>query len=183
MYQYVLNHRAKRKEEIVYVMGGKCQLCGYCKCIKALECHHINPEEKEEDFGNLCKNWENIKIELKKCVLVCANCHREIHDNINQYLDLQSSFDEKKAEEISLKISQLKSRKIFYCKNCGKIISSYHNLCKECSAYSKRKVERPSHEQLKNDMKTMSMAAIGKKYGVTDNAVRKWLKKYRETEE
>jgi hypothetical protein len=41
-----------------------------------------------------------------------------------------------------------------------------------------RKVERPSHEQLLSDVSEMSMLAVGRKYGVSDNAVRKWLRWY-----
>jgi hypothetical protein len=41
-----------------------------------------------------------------------------------------------------------------------------------------RKVERPSYEQLKQDVRTMSMLAVGRKYGVSDNAVRKWIRWY-----
>lgn len=178
MYQYVLNHRKKRKEDIVYVMGGKCALCGYDKCLRALECHHIDPEEKDKDFGNLCLNWEAISNELKKCVLLCANCHREVHDSIETYLDLKSSYDTTKAKEVEERIIDLKVHKVFYCKNCGKEISRSHIRCPKCNAEVNRKVERPSYEQLKEDMKDMSMCAIGRKYGVTDNAVRKWLKKY-----
>lgn len=61
--------------------GGICQCCGYNKYIGALEFHHINPDEK--DFGisvkGYTRSWENNKRELDKCVLVCSNCHREIH--------------------------------------------------------------------------------------------------------
>ena len=41
-----------------------------------------------------------------------------------------------------------------------------------------RKVERPSYEQLLDDVRTMSFLAVGRKYGVTDNAVRKWIRWY-----
>lgn len=41
-----------------------------------------------------------------------------------------------------------------------------------------RKVERPSYEQLRRDVAAMSMCAVGRKYGVSDNAVRKWLRAY-----
>lgn len=64
--------------------GGKCQCCGYNKYVGALEFHHINSEEK--DFGISAKgytrSWKRVKEELDKCILVCANCHREIHGNI-----------------------------------------------------------------------------------------------------
>lgn len=64
--------------------GGKCQVCGYNKCVGALEFHHINSEEK--DFGVSAKgytrSWDKVREEIDKCVLVCANCHREIHAGI-----------------------------------------------------------------------------------------------------
>ena len=64
-------------------LGGKCQICGYDKCQNALHFHHINPEEKKftiSDAGSR-KSFtkEEIDAEIKKCVLVCANCHAEIH--------------------------------------------------------------------------------------------------------
>ncbi len=66
--------------------GGCCQLCGYNRCSRALSFHHKDPKEK--DFGlsvrGLTRSWEKIQAELDKCVLVCANCHMEIHDGIRK---------------------------------------------------------------------------------------------------
>lgn len=80
----VQNRRDKTKLMAIAYKGGKCQCCGYNKCNSALEFHHINSEEK--DFGISAKgytrSWESIKKELNKCVLVCANCHREIHEEL-----------------------------------------------------------------------------------------------------
>ena len=61
--------------------GSKCEKCGYNKCSEALEFHHKNPEEKDFNLSdrNLILDWQEIKKELDKCILVCANCHREIH--------------------------------------------------------------------------------------------------------
>ena len=61
--------------------GSKCEKCGYNKCSEALEFHHKNPEEKDFNLSdrNLILDWQEIKKELDKCVVVCANCHREIH--------------------------------------------------------------------------------------------------------
>ena len=61
--------------------GNKCKYCGYDRCIEALEFHHINPDEKDFSISdrNIKLDWEEIKKELDKCVLVCSNCHREIH--------------------------------------------------------------------------------------------------------
>ena len=69
------------KQWAVEYKGGKCQICGYNKCIEALELHHTNPAEKDFNLSdrNIPLDWEVIKKELDKCILVCANCHREIH--------------------------------------------------------------------------------------------------------
>ena len=59
----------------------KCKKCSYNKCSEALEFHHKNPEEKDFNISdrNLILDWQEIKKELDKCILVCANWHREIH--------------------------------------------------------------------------------------------------------
>jgi len=72
----------KRKElkiKAVQYMGGKCKRCGYDKYIGALEFHHVR-ENKDKDIHDLLdkSTWEKLQKELQKCILVCANCHREI---------------------------------------------------------------------------------------------------------
>lgn len=61
--------------------GGKCQICGYRKCLEAMEFHHMVTSDKT--FGisekGYTRGWEKVKKELDKCVMLCANCHREIH--------------------------------------------------------------------------------------------------------
>ncbi len=79
----VIKWRKNKKIKLVEYKGGKCEICGYNKCIEALEFHHRNPEEKEFHISH--KNVKNIEIyfkEVDKCILVCANCHREIHAGI-----------------------------------------------------------------------------------------------------
>ena len=79
----VSKRRRKLKEMSVEYKGGKCIICGYNRCIGALEFHHLDPNEK--DFGisssGTTKSWERIKEELDKCICVCSNCHKEIHNN------------------------------------------------------------------------------------------------------
>lgn len=61
-------------------LGGKCNLCGYHRCVGSLHFHHRDPNEKSLDWNTLRHhNWERLKVELDKCDLVCANCHGEIH--------------------------------------------------------------------------------------------------------
>lgn len=72
-----------RKLHLIEYLGGKCEMCGYDKNIAALEFHHKNPEEKsfQLDSRHLSNtNVELIKKEADKCLLICANCHRELHN-------------------------------------------------------------------------------------------------------
>ena len=88
--EYLKKAVSKRRKEIrkmaLEYSGGKCAICGYNKCIKALEFHHINNDSK--DFGisskGYTRSWIEIKKELNKCILLCANCHREVHEGITQ---------------------------------------------------------------------------------------------------
>jgi len=76
-------NRIKIDGNIVEYKGGKCVQCGYNKNMKALVFHHINPNEKEFSLsGCHCISWKRIKKELDKCILLCANCHIEEHDNV-----------------------------------------------------------------------------------------------------
>lgn len=81
-----LMHEIRKKIEAVNLMGGKCQVCGYNKCIGALDFHHIDPSTKEHGWSTLRKQSRKTVLgEIKKCILVCANCHREIHYNEYDY--------------------------------------------------------------------------------------------------
>lgn len=68
---------------IVY-KGGRCQTCGYNKCDSALEFHHLDHKKKEFELSGLSVKFETIKPELDKCIMVCANCHREIHQKLRE---------------------------------------------------------------------------------------------------
>lgn len=60
----------------------ECQVCGYNKCKAALEFHHLDPTLKEyqvSTFQSSRRNKELVLAELRKCVLLCSNCHRELH--------------------------------------------------------------------------------------------------------
>lgn len=60
--------------------GGECQICGYNKCPSALVFHHKSPKEKLFGLGHgNVYSWERTKKELDKCVLLCRNCHAELH--------------------------------------------------------------------------------------------------------
>lgn len=101
-------------------------------------------------------NGDNTDNRLENLQLLCPNCHSQTDNYRNS--------------------------NPFRCKQCGKIISKNKTgYCKNCldkRTYVKHKVEKPPKEILSELIKTESFLSIGRKYGVTDNAVRKWCKSY-----
>lgn len=67
--------------------GNKCIICGYDRCSEALDFHHTDPNKKDFSISdnNISYNWDIIKKELDKCILICSNCHREIHAGIRDF--------------------------------------------------------------------------------------------------
>lgn len=153
----VIRRRNKIKILAVEYMGGKCQNpeCGYDKIITALEFHHLY---EDKDFGisekGNTKSWELIKKELNKCVMLCANCHREVHGGI---LDVNKF----------VKLNENKEQKVLSNIN--------HNI-------KQRKVKRPSYSQLKIEINELGYVGTGRKYNVSDNAIRNWIKYYEKYE-
>jgi len=64
--------------------GGKCFLCGYHRCNAALEFHHLDKTTKSfwSLQGGIIRSWESIMKELDKCVMIYANCHREVEAGV-----------------------------------------------------------------------------------------------------
>ena len=76
-----------------------------------------------------------------------------------------------------LKEKLIKTEKNFLCKKCGENkMDRYSNQCTKCQHLSRRKVQRPSFDQLNLDIEQLGYSGTGRKYGVSDNAIRKWLK-------
>ena len=85
-YLRVIEKKRNIKIELVELLGGKCCKCGYDKSTYALDFHHKNPEEKDYSISlkmNKGVNIDILKEEAKKCILLCANCHRELHGEEN----------------------------------------------------------------------------------------------------
>lgn len=81
----VIKWRKRIKKKLIDYKGGKCQNCGYNKCDRALEFHHLNPKEKDFSISGKSYSFEKMKIEVDKCVLLCSNCHSEIHEGVTTY--------------------------------------------------------------------------------------------------
>lgn len=76
----VIEWRQRQKIKLVEYKGGCCERCGYNKSISALQFHHLNPLEKDFSIGGSSYSFERLKGEVDKCILVCSNCHIEIHE-------------------------------------------------------------------------------------------------------
>jgi hypothetical protein len=75
---HVFLYRKRKKLELINLLGGKCCRCGYNKCMSALEFHHLDPAQKDFSLSSgLNSNFKKVLEEIKKCILLCANCHRE----------------------------------------------------------------------------------------------------------
>lgn len=82
-YYHIKKYRKQRKKDLVNYKGGKCIICGYDKCDRALDFHHIDESTKSFSISqNLCRKMKVLKEEVDKCILVCSNCHMEIHEDV-----------------------------------------------------------------------------------------------------
>jgi len=81
----ILAWRTARKRRCIEILGGKCEVCGYSRSIRALTFHHKDPSDKIDGISRMIPNaaWEAILAELKKCRLLCFNCHMEEEERLD----------------------------------------------------------------------------------------------------
>lgn len=111
-------------------------------------------------FEELCKKIEEFNLKY--------NCHA-LTSNYRNKDDMSNN---------NVKNNPQKIKKIHYCLQCGGEFSGKGKMCVKCSKLKQRKIERPSYEQLIKEISETSYSAVGRKYGVSDNAIRKWKKSY-----
>ena len=199
-------HRLKLKKIALKYKGDKCQICGYNKCSRALQFHHVDPSTKKFDISvkGYTRSWEDVKKELDKCILVCSNYHAEIHNGdvdvsnislepvdvtaFNEMLDENSKSicnkkyltDKNKADNkiIYNDKKYKKSTVVNYEKYASQFtFEEYIKL-----GISSRKTERPStyiQFLMVMDSFNWNFCAVGRFFGVSDNAIRKWSKNYK----
>ncbi len=80
----VVRRRHKVKRMLVEEAGGKCALCGYDRCVRALQFHHREPATKmfAVSGGGYTRGLAALRSEAGKCVLLCSNCHAEVEDGV-----------------------------------------------------------------------------------------------------
>lgn len=173
--------RRNRKQQLIHFCGDKCCVCGYSRTASALEFHHINPELKL--FGiaanGTCHNIQADIDEARKCALLCANCHREVHDGLIDAKTLLATqkYDDEYAMELVKDVQSKYLRETRYCSECGAPITQYSSSGK-CLSCSHKSTIKPDREILKQLVYTTSFEEIGRQYGVSGKAVQKWCVSY-----
>jgi len=166
----VMESQRRKKLFAVEQFGGKCQICGYDKCINALSFHHVDPLTKKESPSYIImrKSWKFAFEELQKCILVCSNCHAEIH-----YADVNvdySKYITPTMELTCIKCNEKFTTKIESQKYCS-------NKCRAAANYKVKKI--PTKEELLQKVNSgISILAMSKEFGISDVAMKKWLVKF-----
>lgn len=71
-----------RKALVVEKLGGGCMECGYSRCMRNLSFHHVGKKDFPLSEHSFQFSWGKLLPEISKCVLLCHNCHGEVHDKI-----------------------------------------------------------------------------------------------------
>ena len=161
--------RKRTKERMIDAMGGECQCCGYKTSSRALSFHHLDPTQKDIAFGDIRanpKSWPKIVEELKKCILLCLNCHMEIHDGMREIPKEFATFDETFND----------FRKVIEydnCPVCNNTKPTTQRFCShKCAMTNRRKVDWDSIDLLKL-MKEHSINELEEMLGISNAAIYK----------
>lgn len=177
--------RRALKRQGVKMLGGKCVCCGESR-EHVLNFHHIDRENKSGTPANLIKDGEIEQYfdEIRKCILLCSNCHQDFHFReswegitLEEYLGQKViTLNDMGKDDINREKTHVK----YYCTECGKELyeKTKTGLCSSCYQKTTRVAERPEPKQLAQEIIESSFCAVGRKYGVSDNAIRKWCKTY-----
>lgn len=168
----VKDWRKRTKERMVVAMGGSCVCCGYEGCIAVFRFHHLDKNAKEYSFGSAradIKSWARMVDELRKCVLVCSNCHLEIHHGNREVPENAVRFSE---EFTDYKVMESVDR-FNKCPICGKKKSIRLITCsKECASRRSWHVDWAKVD-LGKLLMTRSILSIADELGISDASVRK----------
>lgn len=172
----VKSWRKATKQRMIDAMGGKCQCCGYNRCAESLDFHHIDPAQKEISLGSIRANpkaWGHIVNELRKCILICRNCHGEIHYMGRQLPESYTRFDERYADFVNNQDLATP------CPHCGRGKASNRKHCsRSCSASARYQAPIDwSKIDLREMILTKSCRMIGDELGCSAKTVNDRLKR------
>lgn len=171
--------RKKTKALVVEAMGNKCCKCGYDKHIEALTFHHLDPDEKDNTIANFLRNprrLDKIVDELKKCVMLCSNCHIELHAGHWNIADITLiEIDE------SIIDSGRRSKRITgQCPVCHGDVSGTITCSRSCAAKLARTIEWPDISIVLDMVSQSNYSAVARVLGVSSMAVKKYIKKHKQ---
>lgn len=160
----VVEFRKRIKTALVEAFGGHCQVCGEKHPEFVFDFHHLNPSDKSFNISSTTTTRAKSAYaeEAKKCIMVCANCHRYIENEGINAEAVSCTFDENvyyaTIERLARRNAEVVENRVIERKT--------------------QNIKKPNREQLKKDLRQMPMVQVGKKYYVSDNAVRKWCVSY-----
>lgn len=164
--------RKRTKDRIIEAFGDKCCICGKSYAPELYDIHHIFPEYKEFSIGSIRANsvsWERIVVELKKCVMMCANCHRLVHNGYETIPEDCHKFNEDFA-----KYKQAFAPTFEICPVCGLKKRKPHNVTcsKQCAAKHNYKADWDNIDLLALYNEHKSYTAVGRILNVSSNTVK-----------
>lgn len=146
---------ANLKPHLIKKRGHKCEKCGRAAWLGV----EIPLEVDHKDGDRTNNNEENLELN-------CCNCHA-----------LTPTWRGRKNKQAIPNVpTKYMRKKTDKCSDCGSLIGRRSKRCSECSHRQQRKTIRPTKDELKEMLKKETWTAIGKRFGVSDNAVRKWAK-------
>jgi hypothetical protein len=176
-----MNWRNRAKEKLVLYKGGKCEKCGYdnLNYLRVFEFHHIDSSEKDFTISGKTWSFERLRLEVDKCILLCSNCHKEIHEDLDRVirkerLNTTHRFTESGQMVLRNRPIGYRSRKEKLCQTCGAKTRNLKFCSQKCNSINNSR--KPSMEVLLELKKKYNNIEIGKQFGVSEAAVRKWIK-------
>jgi hypothetical protein len=162
-----------KKKQVILTMGGKCSRCGYNKNLASLDFHHLDPNTKSFNLNATVIAYgpqEAVQTELKKCVVLCRNCHSELHNPVGDWNNLPD-----------VEVNFAHTHKITLCYDCGKeVTNSYMSKrCPDCNNKSREKATWPDIIELIDEVNQTTLAAVAKRLGVTHQAVHARIERHK----
>lgn len=177
-YEHVKNWRQRTIHRLKEAFELKCGICSYDTSEKALEFHHLDANSKEFTISSSkIANWQTLVKEARKCVLLCSNCHREIHDPLveieipKNIIRFNESFSEYQEYEL-----RFRKKETSLCQKCGNVNPPGNNVY--CSNKCKRKIDwdRIDLNELLYE-KNLSYSEISRRLSVSRSSIIKQAKK------
>lgn len=166
--------RNRAKLWLIEWAGGKCQVCGYCRCSRNLSFHHTH--DKKAVVSRMVVTtmaFSLILEEAKKCVLLCHNCHGEVHDGITSCPGVEPEARERRRESMGA-MKTIAVRKERPCKVCSQPTKSKY--CSLSCSGKRPKISWPPDEELSQAVLKEPLTSIALRLGVSDKAVKKHCK-------